>query len=81
MLPMRSGTAVLENFFVDDGEAIARLDVEHEVDVVLENFGEIERDAIARVCASAAAWKRELLNGRAGGARADLERILEHVAD
>ena len=38
--------AVLENFFVDDGESIAWLDVEHEVDVVLENLGEIERDAI-----------------------------------
>ena len=43
------GHAILENFLVDDRETIARLDVEHEIDVVLKNLGEIESDAVGKI--------------------------------
>ena len=58
MLPIAARYAVLEHFFVDHGEAVARLDVEHEVDVVLENVGEFERDAVGELGVGAA-WKSE----------------------
>ena len=70
--------AVLENFFVYDGEAIAGLDVEHEVDVVLENLGEIESDAVGEFCVGRR-LEQGVLDGRAGGSRAYFERILEDV--
>ena len=60
MFPVRSALAVLEHFLVDHGEAIARLDVEHEVDVVLKDLGEFEGDAVVESSASAAAWNSEL---------------------
>ena len=72
--------AVLENFFVDDGEAIARLDVEHEVDVVLEDFREIEGDAIGKLRVRGC-LEQGAVDGRARGARANFERILEDIAD
>ena len=40
---------VLIHFFVDHGEAIARLDVEHEVDVVLKDLGELEGDPFVEI--------------------------------
>ena len=76
---MRSGTPSWKHFFVDDGEAIARLDVEHEVDVVLEDLGEIEGDAIGEFGVGSRLEQR-VLDRRARRARAHLERILEHVA-
>ena len=70
--------AVLENFLVYDGETIAGLDVEHEVDVVLENLGEIESDAVGEFCVRSC-LEQGVLDRRTGSSCADFERILEDV--
>ena len=70
---------VLEDFLVYDGESIARLDVEHEVDVVLENIREIESNPV-REFRVRRRLEEGVLDSRTGSSRANLERILEHIA-
>ena len=70
--------AILEHFLVDHREAIARLDVEHEVDVVLKDLGEFECDALVEVGIGRRLEQRTV-DGRARGPRVDLERVLEHI--
>jgi hypothetical protein len=38
--------AILKNFLVHHRKAVARLDIEHEIDVVLENLRQVESNAI-----------------------------------
>ena len=71
--------AVLEDFFIDHGEPVFRLDIEHEVDVVLKDVREFNRDAIVDFGVRGRLEQRAV-DCRAGSASADLERILKHVA-
>ena len=71
--------AVLKNLFVYDGEAIARLNVEYEIDVVLKDLGEVERDAIGELRIGRRLEQR-ILNRRARGTRVNFERILQDIA-
>src|SRR6476659_573206 len=69
---------ILRKLFIDDRETIAGLDIEHEVDVVLEYFREIERHSIGKSGVRGCLEQRAV-DPRARSARARFERILEYV--
>src|SRR5262245_55139927 len=69
--------AVLEHILIDDGESIAGLDIEYEVDVVLEDLRELERDAVVEIGIRGRLEQR-VLDGGAGRTGVDLERVLQH---
>ena len=65
--------AILREFFVDHGETVAGLDVEHEVDVVLEDLGQLERDSLGQFGIGGGLEQRAV-DGRTRGAGVRLTR-------
>ena len=59
--------AVLKHFFINHGEAVALLDIEYEVDVVLKNVGQIEGNAITEPGRVGGLEQRVLNAGTGGG--------------
>ncbi len=71
--------AVLAQFLVDHAEAVARLDVEHEVDIPAEDVGDPQRQRVAEAGIAGSLEQRITDDGLADADRA-LQRVDDHRA-